>query len=131
MLFTWDATDLCVVFRQWHITSTLSLAVSLVAIVGICAGYEALREATRRYEAVLSQRVETAPRKSFTFPSLISLRLAVEYPPALSPYRHIPGFQHPPACPTPEAKVSCSLPTRAPRLPLTPIITTILSGISY
>ncbi|KAH6634087.1 Ctr copper transporter family-domain-containing protein [Chaetomium sp. MPI-SDFR-AT-0129] len=64
MLFTWDATDLCVVFRQWHITSTLSLAVSLVAIVGICAGYEALREATRRYEAVLSQRVETAPRQN-------------------------------------------------------------------
>ncbi|KAK4147917.1 Ctr copper transporter family-domain-containing protein [Dichotomopilus funicola] len=72
MLFTWDATDLCVVFRQWHITSTLSLAVSLVAIVGICAGYEALREATRRYEAVLSQRVETAPLESATetFPLL-------------------------------------------------------------
>lgn len=63
MLFTWDTTNLCIVFRQWHITSNLSLVVSLAAIVAICAGYEALREATRRYEAMLSKRVDTAPRK--------------------------------------------------------------------
>jgi solute carrier family 31 (copper transporter), member 1 len=61
MLFTWDTSNLCIVFRQWHITSNLSLVVSLAAIVAICAGYEALREATRRYEAKLSKRVE--PRK--------------------------------------------------------------------
>lgn len=63
MLFTWDTTDLCVVFRQWRITSTLSLVVSLVAVVAICAGYEALREGVRRYEAALSRRAETVPRK--------------------------------------------------------------------
>ncbi|KAL2184548.1 Ctr-domain-containing protein [Thermothelomyces heterothallicus CBS 203.75] len=61
MLFTWDTTDLCVVFRQWHITSSFGLVVSLVAIVAICAGYEALREGIRRYEAVLARRVDTAP----------------------------------------------------------------------
>jgi solute carrier family 31 (copper transporter), member 1 len=63
MLFTWDTTNLCVVFRQWRITSNLSLVVSLAAIVAICAGYEALREGIRRYEATLSKRVDTAPRK--------------------------------------------------------------------
>ncbi|KAK4042409.1 Ctr copper transporter family-domain-containing protein [Parachaetomium inaequale] len=61
MLFTWDTTDLCVVFRQWHITSTMSLVVSLAAIVAICAGYEALREGIRQYEAMLARRVDTAP----------------------------------------------------------------------
>ncbi|KAL2259384.1 hypothetical protein VTK26DRAFT_6958 [Humicola hyalothermophila] len=64
MLFTWDTNNLCIVFRQWHITSTFSLIVSLLAIVAICAGYEALREATRRYEAVVSKRVDAAPRQN-------------------------------------------------------------------
>jgi copper transporter 1 len=64
MLFTWDTTDLCVVFRQWRITSTLSLVVSLVAVVAICAGYEALREGIRRYEAALSRRIDTVPRQN-------------------------------------------------------------------
>ncbi|KAL2125332.1 hypothetical protein VTJ04DRAFT_1697 [Mycothermus thermophilus] len=61
MLFTWDTTDLCIVFRQWHISSTFGLLVSLVAVVVICAGYEALREGIRRYDAALARRVETAP----------------------------------------------------------------------
>ncbi|KAI1177413.1 Ctr copper transporter family-domain-containing protein [Nemania sp. FL0916] len=56
MLFTWDTTNLCIVFRQWHITGPASLVFSLLAIVAICAGYEALREATRRYEQWLSSK---------------------------------------------------------------------------
>ncbi|SPQ17883.1 2b127171-280e-4fcc-9934-7bc6719e1b6e [Thermothielavioides terrestris] len=64
MLFTWDTTNLCIVFRQWHITSNLGLVASLVAVVAICAGYEALREGIRRYEAALSRRVDTVPRQS-------------------------------------------------------------------
>jgi copper transporter 1 len=63
MLFTWDTTNLCIVFRQWHITSNLSLIVSLLGVVAICAGYEALREGIRRYEAAVSKRADTAPRK--------------------------------------------------------------------
>ncbi|KAF2085686.1 ctr copper transporter family protein [Saccharata proteae CBS 121410] len=51
MLFTWDTTDLCIVFRQWHITSTFSLIWSLLAVAALCAGYEAVREVSRRYEA--------------------------------------------------------------------------------
>ncbi|KAI1756987.1 Ctr copper transporter family-domain-containing protein [Xylaria castorea] len=59
MLFTWDTTNLCIVFRQWHVTGTASLIFSLLAIVAICAGYEALREGTRKYEQWLSNK-ETA-----------------------------------------------------------------------
>jgi len=51
MLFTWDTTNLCIVFRGWRITGTLSLIVSLLAIILLTAGYEAVREASRRYEA--------------------------------------------------------------------------------
>ncbi|CAJ2501091.1 Uu.00g039440.m01.CDS01 [Anthostomella pinea] len=51
MLFTWDTTNLCIVFRQWHVRGPASLVFSLLAIVAICAGYEALREATRRYDS--------------------------------------------------------------------------------
>lgn len=51
MLFTWDTTDLCIVFRSWHISGTFSLIVALVGIILLTAGYEAVREASRRYEA--------------------------------------------------------------------------------
>ncbi|KAJ4290676.1 copper transpport protein [Collariella sp. IMI 366227] len=64
MLFTWDTSNLCIVFRQWHITSSLSLILSLAAIVAICAGYEALREGIRQYEASLTKRVDTSPRQN-------------------------------------------------------------------
>jgi copper transporter 1 len=55
MLFTWDTTDLCIVFRGWRITGTGSLIVSLIAIILLTAGYEAVREASRRYEAYASR----------------------------------------------------------------------------
>ncbi|KAF2831227.1 Ctr copper transporter [Ophiobolus disseminans] len=51
MLFTWDTTDLCIVFRGWRISGTGSLIASLLAIILLTAGYEAVREASRRYEA--------------------------------------------------------------------------------
>ena len=51
MLFTWDTTDLCIVFRGWRITGPGSPIVSLLAIILLTAGYEAVREASRRYEA--------------------------------------------------------------------------------
>ncbi|ESA44088.1 Ctr copper transporter [Neurospora crassa] len=61
MLFTWNTENLCIVFRQWHIHSTFSLVVSLLAIVALAAGYEALREGIRQYEAWTNKRVETTP----------------------------------------------------------------------
>lgn len=50
MLFTWSSENLCIVFRQWRVTGTLSLIMSLVAIVLLTAGYECVREIARRYE---------------------------------------------------------------------------------
>ncbi|KAK3986665.1 Ctr copper transporter family-domain-containing protein [Cladorrhinum sp. PSN332] len=64
MLFTFSTENLCIVFRQWRITSTLSLLISLAAIVALGAGYEALREGIRRYEAAVAKRVETSPRQN-------------------------------------------------------------------
>ncbi|KAK4461276.1 TCU-2, variant [Cladorrhinum samala] len=64
MLFTFSTENLCIVFRQWRITSPLSLMISLAAIVALGAGYEALREGVRRYEAAVSKRVETSPRQN-------------------------------------------------------------------
>ncbi|KAI1338550.1 Ctr copper transporter family-domain-containing protein [Xylariaceae sp. FL0016] len=61
MLFTWDTTNLCIIFRQWHVRGPASLVFSLLAIVAICAGYEALREATRQYEAWIARKQEAAP----------------------------------------------------------------------
>ncbi|KAF2836282.1 Ctr copper transporter [Patellaria atrata CBS 101060] len=56
MLFTWNTENLCIVFRQWRIDSTLSLIVSLLLIVALTAGYELVREASKRYEARTVQK---------------------------------------------------------------------------
>ncbi|KAK7543512.1 Ctr copper transporter family protein [Phyllosticta citricarpa] len=56
MLFTWDTTDLCIVFRGWHVTGTLSLLLSLVAVALLCAGYEGVRDISRRYELSVAAR---------------------------------------------------------------------------
>lgn len=61
MLFTWDTNNLCIVFRQWHIRSTSSLVLSLVLVVALTAGYEALRAASRRYEAAVNKRLDSLP----------------------------------------------------------------------
>ncbi|KAK6433640.1 copper transpport protein [Oleoguttula sp. CCFEE 5521] len=63
MLFTWSTENLCIVFSSWRITSNASLIISLAAIVALTAGYEALREASRRYEMRLEQRVEGMTRQ--------------------------------------------------------------------
>lgn len=66
MIFTWDYNNLCIVFKQWHIRSTTGLVISLLAIVAIGAGYEALREAIRRYEHAVNKRVDAVPRQNKT-----------------------------------------------------------------
>jgi len=65
MLFTWDTQDLCIVFRQWHVSGTPSLIWSLMAIIALTAGYEAIREISRRYEAHSNvRRADDIPRRS-------------------------------------------------------------------
>ncbi|KAK6501811.1 hypothetical protein TWF481_009634 [Arthrobotrys musiformis] len=56
MLFTWDPTNLCIIFRSWHVRGTVSLVFSLLAIVALTAGYEFVREVSRRYEARLEAK---------------------------------------------------------------------------
>jgi solute carrier family 31 (copper transporter), member 1 len=63
MLFTWDTTNLCIVFRQWHIRSTASLVISLIAVVLLAMGYEGLRSLSARYEAAVTKRINALPRK--------------------------------------------------------------------
>jgi copper transporter 1 len=72
MLFTWDTTDLCIVFPSWHISGTGSLIFSLLAIVLLTAGYEAIREVSRRYETY-SKSVMEGPRGESTSPTLRDL----------------------------------------------------------
>jgi solute carrier family 31 (copper transporter), member 1 len=74
MLFTWDTTDLCIVFRSWHVTNNFTLVMFLVLVVALCAGYEAIRELSRRYEAAVVRRVEAAPS---TFPHFVSYQWVV------------------------------------------------------
>ncbi|KAJ9157807.1 CTR2 short splice [Pleurostoma richardsiae] len=64
MLFTWNTNNLCIVFSQWHIRSTAGLLLSLLAVVALGAGYEALRAGIRRYELAVSRRVEAIPRQN-------------------------------------------------------------------
>jgi copper transporter 1 len=73
MLFTWNTDNLCIVFRQWHIRSTPSLVISLVAVVLLAMGYEALRALSRNYESSLSRRISTTPRKFLQLSPCLSL----------------------------------------------------------
>ena len=72
MLFTWSTKNLCIVFEGWRVTGNLSLIFSLLAIVALSAGYEAVRELSRRYEADVAKSKD-ANRKSSLHPSLYTL----------------------------------------------------------
>ncbi|KAI9830803.1 MAG: hypothetical protein M1826_004437 [Phylliscum demangeonii] len=58
MIFTWDTTNLCIIFRQWRITGRLSLVLSLLGVVVLTAGYELVRELSRRYESRCAQNAK-------------------------------------------------------------------------
>jgi copper transporter 1 len=57
MLFNWSSKNLCIIFRSWRITGPISFFFSLVAIVILAAGYEAVRSMTRKYETAHAQRL--------------------------------------------------------------------------
>ena len=94
MLFTWDTTNLCIVFRSWHIRSTASLLLSLIAVVFLAMGYEGIRALSRAYEA----RIDA---KNASLPSMYP------YPPS------------PPSSSPLPSRLTCS-PTRPPLLRLRP-----------
>ncbi|MCJ1299140.1 hypothetical protein MMC08_001931 [Hypocenomyce scalaris] len=64
MLFTWDTTDLCIVFKQWHISSMFTLIISLLGVAVVTAGYELVREVSRRYEASSGEYMNSLPRRT-------------------------------------------------------------------
>ncbi|KAL8714874.1 MAG: hypothetical protein Q9220_001387 [cf. Caloplaca sp. 1 TL-2023] len=61
MLFTWDTTNLCIVFPQWHIYSTFSLLMSLIGVIILTAGYEFVRDMSRRYESSSTEYMNKLP----------------------------------------------------------------------
>lgn len=65
MLFTWDTNNLCIVFKSWRITSTMSLIWSLLGVMLLTAGYELVREMSRRYEAKVQREIDDMPSKYF------------------------------------------------------------------
>lgn len=81
MLFTWDTTNLCIVFKSWQITGTWSLLWSLVAVAALTAGYEVVREASRRFEERQSIKLEDMPRKSARTTPAASSTFKHTYPP--------------------------------------------------
>lgn len=67
MLFTWDTNNLCIVFKSWRVTSTMSLIWSLVGVMLLTAGYELVREMSRRYEAKVQREIDDMPSMSLVF----------------------------------------------------------------
>ena len=65
MLFTWDTTNLCIIFRWWHITSTFTLLISLIAVALLTSGYELVREVSRRYEMSSAEYVNSLPSECY------------------------------------------------------------------
>ena len=63
MLFTWSTDNLCIIFHWWRITNVLTLLISLVAVAALTAGYEAVREASRRYESRCQEYANKLPSK--------------------------------------------------------------------
>ena len=86
MLFTWDTTNLCIVFPSWRVTGTFSLIWSLIAVVALTAGYEAIREVSRRYEERVAENLKNSPRKSSPILHLevLVLELVTPYLPVVS-----------------------------------------------
>ena len=63
MLFTWDTTNLCIVFPQWRVSSTITPIISLLGVILLTAGYEFVREMSRRYETSSAEYVNKLPSK--------------------------------------------------------------------
>jgi len=81
MLFTWSTKNVCIIFSKWRIQGTGSLIASLLAIILLAAGYEALRSFTRLYETSHAQRL-----KAFSSAVLVDTEDAV--PPITSSNSH-------------------------------------------
>lgn len=62
MLFTWDTKNLCIVFSWWRLDGIFSILVSLAAVSLLSAGYELVRELSRRHEIRSRETLQKLPR---------------------------------------------------------------------
>ena len=87
MLFTWDTENLCIIFRQWRVTGTVSFLLSLLGVIALTAGYEFVREMSRQHEQRYSSEAKTSSSmyrtSTWLFPG--STRLIPLSLPSLSP----------------------------------------------
>ncbi|KAL8796729.1 MAG: hypothetical protein Q9195_001119 [Heterodermia aff. obscurata] len=72
MLFTWNTNNLCIIFSGWHIHSTATLIFSLLGVVLLTAGYELVRDASRRYESSSAEYMNSLPSKCAKIPVLVA-----------------------------------------------------------
>ena len=72
MIFTWSSKDLCIIFRQWHVTGPWTLLLSLLIVILLTAGYEGVRQLTRRFEAAHVQRLRAFSNSIATGGRLLS-----------------------------------------------------------
>jgi len=73
MIFTWDYTNMCIIFDWWHVRSTAHLLISLLAIIALTAGYEAVRAAAASYDAASSNSSNGSDHDSSMYILLHSL----------------------------------------------------------
>jgi solute carrier family 31 (copper transporter), member 1 len=64
MLFNWDVENVCIVFSSWQVKGWGTFLLSLIGVVALTAGYEFVREMSRRYEASSSEYLNSLPSKS-------------------------------------------------------------------
>ncbi|KDQ21751.1 hypothetical protein BOTBODRAFT_26178 [Botryobasidium botryosum FD-172 SS1] len=57
MLWNTNIVDTCIVFAEWHVRSTLTFLLSLLAVAAIGVGYEWLREAQRKFDLHVATRL--------------------------------------------------------------------------
>ncbi|EME79429.1 uncharacterized protein MYCFIDRAFT_34933 [Pseudocercospora fijiensis CIRAD86] len=69
MLFTWNTKNLCVVFEGWRVTGVWSLIYTILAVIALTAGYEAVREASRRFELQHARKIEGLHHSSGSIPT--------------------------------------------------------------
>ena len=63
MLFNWDVENVCIVFPQWRVTGWFTFLISLVGVALLTAGYELVRELSRRYESQSAEYLNSLPSK--------------------------------------------------------------------
>jgi len=88
MIFTWDYNNMCIIFEWWHVRSTVHLIISLLAIIALTAGYEAVRAAAASYDAA---SLSTSPGGS-DHDSSMYIPTALSVPSVLQPRVGHGGF---------------------------------------